>query len=121
LGCSADEADLLFYLGIRDRRACWAPGGVGLSEGTGGWAVATPGRNRWWKDAALADRLDSLHDEWLASGRPAIRDYRVAFMPLTDGDREAPAVPWAIDRRFFREVLWLPKRSESEAGQDRFR
>jgi protein-L-isoaspartate(D-aspartate) O-methyltransferase len=121
LGCSADEADLLFYLGIRDRRACWAPGGVGLSEGTGGWAVATPGRFRWWKDAALAHRLDRLHDEWLASGRPAIRDYRVAFMPLSDGDQEAPAAPWAIDRRFFREVLWLPKRSESEARRDGFR
>jgi hypothetical protein len=46
---------------------------------------------------------------------------RVAFELLTDGDREAPAAPWAIDRGFFREVVWLPKRSESEAGQDGFR
>ncbi len=106
LGCSADEMDLRFYLGLVDRRACWAPGGVGLSGGGNGWAVAGPDGIRWWGDASLVEDLDRLHSWWLARGRPAVGDYRVAFMPIGE-DPGPPPGGWAIDRRFFRELVWL--------------
>jgi hypothetical protein len=104
-GISADELDLLFFLSVLDRRACWAPGGVGLSAGPNGWAVAGPDAIRWWKDAALAEELDRLHAAWLARGRPALGDYRVAFVPAAP-----PPGGWALDRRFFRELVWLQER-----------
>jgi len=108
LGCSADESDLLFYLSLADRRACWAPGGGGLSDDRNGWAVAGPGGIRWWKDASLVEQLDGLHSEWLARGRPAVGDYRVAFVPIEE-DSSPPRGGWAVDRRFFRELLWLQR------------
>jgi protein-L-isoaspartate(D-aspartate) O-methyltransferase len=104
--CSPDESDLLFYLSLADRRACWAPGGVGLSDGMNGWAAAGPNRIRWWKDASLVEQLDHLHSAWLASGRPTLRDYQVAFVPIGE-DGAPPNGGWTLDRRFFRELVWL--------------
>jgi len=106
VGSSADELDLLFYLSVLDRRACWAPGGVGLSDDLRGWAMAGPDAIRWWKDAALVEDLDRLHAGWLACGRPALEDYRVAFVPSGE-DTAPPAGGWALDRRFYRELIWL--------------
>jgi protein-L-isoaspartate(D-aspartate) O-methyltransferase len=100
-----DEQDFLFYLGLVDRRACWAPG-VALSDGRNGWATADPSGIRWWRDEALADDLDHHHAQWLAIGRPTLGDYRVAFVPIQEG-RPAPATGWALDRPSFRELLWL--------------
>jgi hypothetical protein len=54
----------------------------------------------------LVERLDRLHSEWLVRGRPMVRDYRVAFVPI-DEDAGPPPGGWALDRRFFRELLWL--------------
>jgi protein-L-isoaspartate(D-aspartate) O-methyltransferase len=71
-----DEQDFLFYLSLVDRRACWAPGGVALSDGLNGWATADPSGIRWWRDESLADDLDRYHAEWLAIGRPRLGDYR---------------------------------------------
>jgi protein-L-isoaspartate(D-aspartate) O-methyltransferase len=109
LGVSVDELDLLFFLSVLDRRACWGPGGVGLSDGRNGWAVAGPDAVRWWKDATLAEELDRLHAQWLARGRPALGDYRVTFAPIAD-DSAPPPGGWALDRRFFRELVWLEER-----------
>lgn len=109
VGSSADEVDLLFFLSVLDRRACWAPGGVGLSDRANGWAVAGPDAVRWWKDAALVEELDRVHAAWLARGRPTLGDYRVAFVPVAD-DAAPPAGGWALDRRFFRELVWLEQR-----------
>jgi hypothetical protein len=81
-GCSADEIDFCFYLSLLDRRACWAPYGVGLSDGLHGWAVAGPDGIRWWKNPSLMEQLDRLHADWLARGRPRIGDYQVAFVPI---------------------------------------
>ena len=106
LGCSADEIDFRFYLGLVDRRACWSPGGVALSDGRNGWAAAGPDGIRWWKDGALVEELDRLHAEWLARGRPAVGDYRVAFVPL-EQDAGPPSGGWTVDRRFFRELIWI--------------
>jgi protein-L-isoaspartate(D-aspartate) O-methyltransferase len=105
-GCSADESDFGFYLSLADRRACWAPGGVGLSDGRNGWAVAGPDGIRWWGDASLVEDLDRLHAEWRSCGRPAVGDYRVAFAPI-EQDSSPPRGGWAVDRRFFRELIWL--------------
>jgi protein-L-isoaspartate(D-aspartate) O-methyltransferase len=69
-----DEQDFLFYLSLVDRRACWAPGGVALSDGRNGWATADPSGIRWWRDETLADDLDRHHAEWLAIGRPTLGD-----------------------------------------------
>ena len=80
-----DEQDFLFYLSLVDRRACWAPGGVALSDGLNGWATADRRGIRWWRDEALADDLDRHHAEWLAIGRPTLGDYRVAFVPVERG------------------------------------
>jgi protein-L-isoaspartate(D-aspartate) O-methyltransferase len=101
-----DEHDFLFYLSLVDRRACWAPGGVALSDGLNGWATADPSGIRWWRDEALADDLDRHHADWLAIGRPTLGDYRVAFVPIQEG-RPAPPTGWALDRPSFRELLWL--------------
>jgi protein-L-isoaspartate(D-aspartate) O-methyltransferase len=101
-----DEQDFLFYLSLVDRRACWAPGGVALSDGPNGWATADPSGIRWWRDETLADDLDRHHAEWLAIGRPTLGDYRVAFVPLEAG-RPPPPAGWALDRPSFRELLWL--------------
>jgi hypothetical protein len=101
-----DEQDFLFYLSLVDRRACWAPGGVALSDGLNGWATADPSGIRWWKGEALADDLDRHHAEWLAIGRPMLGDYRVAFVPIEEG-RPPPPTGWALDRPSFRELLWL--------------
>jgi protein-L-isoaspartate(D-aspartate) O-methyltransferase len=92
-----DEQDFLFYLSLVDRRACWAPGGVALSDGLNGWATADPSGIRWWKGEALADDLDRHHAEWLAIGRPMLGDYRVAFVPIEEG-RPPPPTGWALDR-----------------------
>jgi protein-L-isoaspartate(D-aspartate) O-methyltransferase len=105
-GCSADESDFCFYLSLVDRRACWTPGGVGLSDGLNGWAVAGPDAIRWWRDASLAEGLDRLHSQWLARGRPTLGDYGVAFVPIGE-EASAPSGGWALDRRFFRELVWL--------------
>jgi protein-L-isoaspartate(D-aspartate) O-methyltransferase len=106
LGCTADEVDFLFFVGLHDRRACWAPQGVGLSDGQSGWAVTGPDGIRWWKDASLVEELDRFHEEWLAWGRPTIRDYRISFVPIGDNSRP-PAEGWQIERRFFRELVVL--------------
>jgi hypothetical protein len=45
--CSAEESDFGCYLSLVDRRACWAPDGVGLSDGLNGWAIAGPDSIRW--------------------------------------------------------------------------
>jgi hypothetical protein len=79
-----------------------------LSDDLNGWAVAGPGGIRWWKDAALVEQLDRLHAGWLASGRPTLRDYRVAFVPI-EQDAAPPPGGFALDRRFFRELVWLEK------------
>lgn len=114
-GCSADESDFGFFLSLADRRACWAPGGVGLSEGRNGWAVAGPDSIRWWGDASLVEDLDRLHSAWLSCGRPAVGDYRVAFVPIEE-DSAPPPQGWAVDRRFFRELVWLPSRGARPAA-----
>jgi len=101
-----DERDFLFYLSLVDRRACWAPGGVALSDGHNGWATADPSGIRWWRDETLADDLDRHHAQWLALGRPTLGDYRVAFVPIEEG-RPPPPTGWALDRPSFRELLWL--------------
>lgn len=108
LDCSADEIDFRFYLSLVDRRACWGPGGVGLSDDLNGWAVAGPDAIRWWKDASLVERLDHLHSEWLSRGRPTLGDYQVAFVPIEE-DASVPPGGWAPDRRFFRQLVWLEK------------
>ena len=101
-----EEQDFLFYPGLVDRRACWAPGGVALSDGRNGWATADPSGIRWWRDEALADDLDCHHADWLAIGRPTLGDYQVAFVPLEEG-RPPLASGWVLDRPSFRELLWL--------------
>ncbi|HEX5876877.1 MAG TPA: hypothetical protein VF468_00875, partial [Actinomycetota bacterium] len=98
--------DFLFYLSLVDRRACWGPGGVALSDGRNGWATADPSGIRWWRDETLADDLDRHHAHWLAIGRPTLGDYRVALVPINEG-RPAPPTGWALDRPSFRELLWL--------------
>lgn len=105
-GISADELDLLFFLSLLDHRACWAADGVGLSHGPNGTALASPDGVRWWQDATLVDDLDRRHAQWLAHGRPALADYRVAFVPIAE-DAAPPPGGWALDRRFFRELVWL--------------
>jgi hypothetical protein len=89
-----------------DRRACWAPGGVALSDGLNGWATADPSGIRWWRDEALADDLDRHHAQWLAIDRPRLGDYRVALVPIGEG-RPPLASGWVLDRPSFRELLWL--------------
>jgi protein-L-isoaspartate(D-aspartate) O-methyltransferase len=106
LGCTADEVDLLFFLGLHDRRACWAPQGVGLSDGQGGWAVAGRDGIRWWKDASLVRELARFHEEWLVRGSPSIRDYQISFVRIEE-DSCLPPGGWQIERRFFRELLVL--------------
>ena len=103
-----DEVDFCFYLSLLDRRAYWAPDGVGLSDDLNGWAVAGPHGIRWWKDAALVEQLDRLYEGWLASGSPTLGDYRVAFVPI-EQDAAPPSGGWVLDRRFFRELVWLEK------------
>jgi protein-L-isoaspartate(D-aspartate) O-methyltransferase len=105
-GDPVDEHDFLFDLGLVDRRACWAPGGVALSDGPSGWATADPSGIRWWRDETLADELDRHHGQWLAIGRPTLGDYRVAFVPIEAG-RPRPTTGWVLDRPSFRELLWL--------------
>jgi hypothetical protein len=80
-----------------------------LSDGPNGWAVAGPDAVRWWKDATLVEELDRLHAAWLARGRPVLGDYRVAFVPVA-ADAAPPPGGWALDRRFFRELVWLEER-----------
>ena len=48
-----DETDFLFFLGLQDRRACWAPEGPALSGGVDGWprwlpTVSVGGRTHPW-------------------------------------------------------------------------
>jgi protein-L-isoaspartate(D-aspartate) O-methyltransferase len=106
LGRSADEIDFCFYLSLVDRRAYKTPSGVGLSEGVNGWAMAGPDGISWWRNAALADDLDRLHTQWLASGRPTFRDYRMAFVPI-EASPASPAGGWTIHRRYFSQLIWL--------------
>jgi protein-L-isoaspartate(D-aspartate) O-methyltransferase len=105
-GLSADEIGLLFFLGLHDRRACLAPGGVGLSAGLDGWAVADPAGIRWWKDASLADELESLYERWRGRGQPGLEDYEVSFTAV-GAEAAPPPGSWQIERRFYREVIQL--------------
>jgi hypothetical protein len=105
-GPSDDETGFLFFLGLSDRRACWAPRGVGLSDGLNGWAVADPDGISWWKDAALARELDRRYQDWDARGRPGIGDYRVSFLPI-EQECGPPPGGWLIERRFYRELVTL--------------
>jgi protein-L-isoaspartate(D-aspartate) O-methyltransferase len=107
-GFGTDEVDFCFYLSLLDRRAYWALDGAGLSDHLNGWAVAGPHGIRWWKDAALVEQLERLYAGWLARGRPTLGDYRVAFVPIGQ-DAAPPPEGWVLDRRFFRELVWLEK------------
>jgi protein-L-isoaspartate(D-aspartate) O-methyltransferase len=102
-----DETDFLFFLGLEDRRACWAPQGPALSEGSGGWAALAPDGIWWWKDASLAGELDRHYRDWDALGRPALEDYQVSFVPVDQAGGPPPG-GWQITRRFYRELLSLP-------------
>jgi protein-L-isoaspartate(D-aspartate) O-methyltransferase len=107
---ATDEVGFCFYLSLADRRACRLPDRVGLSDGPNGWALVGPDAIRWWKAATLVEELDRLHAAWLARGRPTLGDYRVAFAPLED-DAAPPFGGWSLDRRFFRQLVWLEKPS----------
>jgi hypothetical protein len=104
-----DEQDFLIYLSLVDRRACWAPGGVALSDGLTGWRPPTRAASAGGGTKTLADDLDRHHAQWLAIGRPTLGDYRVAFVPIEAG-RPPPPTGWALDRPSFRELLWLEVR-----------
>ena len=67
---SDDEIGFLFFLGLSDRRACWAPRGVGLSDGLNGWAVADPNGISWWRDASLAVSLTVSTWIWTREAGP---------------------------------------------------
>jgi hypothetical protein len=71
-------------------------------------ARSGPDAIRWWKDASLVERLDRLHSEWLSRGRPTLGDYRVAFVSIED-DASVPPGGWVLDRRFFRQLVWLQR------------
>lgn len=101
-----DETDFLFYLGLEDRRACWAPDGPALSDGPNGWAALAPAGIRWWKDASLARELERRYHDWDARGRPTIQDYEITFWPI-DTRRDPPPGGWQIERRFYRQQLSL--------------
>jgi protein-L-isoaspartate(D-aspartate) O-methyltransferase len=101
-----DETDFLFFLGLHDRRACWAPLGPTLSDGPDGWASLAPDGIRWWKDASLARELDRHYREWDTRGRPALEDYHISFVPA-DRDSDPPPGGWQIERRFYRQLLTL--------------
>jgi protein-L-isoaspartate(D-aspartate) O-methyltransferase len=106
MGITDDETDFLFFLGLRDRRACHALQGPGLTAGPDGWAVLAPDGIWWWKDESLARDLDHWYREWDARGRPALEDYRVTFVPI-DADGDPPPDGWQIRRRFCRELITL--------------
>ena len=101
-----DESDFLFFLGLQDRRACWAPLGPTLSDGPDGWAVLAPDGIRWWKNASLAGELDRHYRDWDAHGRPTMQDYQVSFVPI-GREAEPPPGGWQIERRFYRQLLTL--------------
>ena len=101
-----DETDFLFFLGLHDRRACWAPLGPTLSDGPDGWAALAPDGIRWWKDASLARELDRCYRKWDVRGRPTIRDYTISFVPVGQ-EAELPPGGWQIERRFYRQLLTL--------------
>jgi protein-L-isoaspartate(D-aspartate) O-methyltransferase len=102
-----DETDFVFYLGLRDRRACSAgPGGPTLSDGPDGWATLAPDGIQWWGNESLARELDGCYREWDARGRPALEDYQVTFVPAGYGG-DGPPGGWQIERRFYRELLTL--------------
>ena len=103
-----DETDFHFFLAISDPRACWGGSGIGLSEGTNGWAAGGDGKLRWMSNRSLAEELTAYYHEWQSRGRPGIRDYRLSFEPR---DAE-PGVSrrdgtWILERRFYREVITL--------------
>jgi protein-L-isoaspartate(D-aspartate) O-methyltransferase len=113
-----DDADdeqngLMFFVALNDRRASWTPdgtarswtpAGVGLSAGPDGWAGISTSGLWWWKDESLAREVDRLYQDWTARGRPAIRDYRVTFLPSKE-ERDTPPGGWRIERRFYRELV----------------
>jgi protein-L-isoaspartate(D-aspartate) O-methyltransferase len=101
-----DETDFLFFLGLHDRRACWAPRGPALSAGPDGWAALAPDGIWWYQDASLAAELDRWYREWDARGRPALEDYEISFVPIGAGG-DPPPGSWQIERRFYHEVLRL--------------
>ena len=106
LNLAADEIDFLFFLGLSDRRAGRLDPGPGLNNGPDGWAAAGPDGIWWWKDASLAAELNSLYQEWAASGRPTISDYQVSFLPV-EAPCDLPGGGWQVERRFYRELLTL--------------
>lgn len=101
-----DETDFVFFLGLRDRRACSGPAGPTLSAGPDGWATLAPDGIQWWGDQSLARELHRGYRDWDARGRPALEDYQVTFVPVPDGG-EGPPGSWQIERRFYRELLTL--------------
>jgi protein-L-isoaspartate(D-aspartate) O-methyltransferase len=106
LNLAAAEIDFLFFLGLSDRRAGRLGPGPGLNNGPDGWAAAGPDGIWWWKDASLAAELNSHYQEWAASGRPAISDYQVSFLPV-EVPCDLPEGGWQVERRFYRELLTL--------------
>jgi protein-L-isoaspartate(D-aspartate) O-methyltransferase len=111
---TADERNgFMFFVALNDRRASWTPdgtarswtpGGVGLSAGPDGWAGISTSGPWWWRDESLAREVDRLYQDWSARRRPAIRAYRVTFLPVKD-ERDTPPGGWRIERRFYRELV----------------
>jgi protein-L-isoaspartate(D-aspartate) O-methyltransferase len=110
---AAEQNGFMFFVALNDRRASWTPDGtmrswtpdgVGLSAGPDGWAGISTRGLWWWKDESLAREVDRLYRDWTAKGRPAIRDYRVTFLPVKD-ERDTPPGGWRIERRFYREIV----------------
>jgi len=82
-----DETDLLFFLGLQDRRACWAPEGPALSGGADGWAALAPDGIWWWKDASLARELCRRFRDWDAHGRARARGLPGVLRCRSDQER----------------------------------
>ena len=114
MGLTDDETDFLFFLGLHDRRACWAPQGPALSE-LDRWAALAPDGIWWRKDASLARELDRRYRDWDARGRPALEDYLVSFVPIGT-ECDPPPGAWPIERRFYRELVTLSPEGRAGCG-----
>ncbi len=71
-------------------------------------------KTQLYGDEFLYQELKTIYDKWEKLGKPQMGDCEIEFLSLSKGKKEkipeSKSNAWLIDRKFFRQVVHLPKK-----------
>ena len=103
---------MCYFMAIRDDRVFVSlmPMGYGLYEESRGAVLVRPqdGKAVVKGDDRLYYELQNLYIEWLNLGEPLASDFDLEFVGIETKPGPRAEKTWAIDRKFYRQILTLP-------------